>query len=67
MRYTDEQLEQLWEELGDVMIDYSDEFPDGALVDDWFIFMAGTDRMDVWDWFDEHYSKGVYHLMFPNG
>ena len=66
MRYTDEQLEQLWEELGDVLIDYSDEFPDGALVDDWLIFNAGTDRMDIWDWFDEHYSKGVVGLMFKN-
>ena len=66
MKYTDRQLERLWEEFGDVLIDYSDEFPDGALADDWFIFDAGTDKMDVWYWFDDRYSKGVYGLMFPN-
>lgn len=64
MQYTDEQLRQLWEEFGDVLIDYSDDAPDGELADDWFIFEAGTDKMEVWHWFDEHYSDGVYRLMF---
>ena len=61
--YTDEQLELLWEELTDVVFDETD---DGYLVlaNDWYIFDAGTDREEIWHWFDKHYSNGVYSLMF---
>ena len=64
--YDDDTLEQLWEEFGDVLIDYPNEFSDGVLSDDWFIFDAGTDKMDIWHWFDERHSNGVHKLMFPN-
>lgn len=63
--YTDEHLELLWEELSDVAFDETD---DGYLVlaNDWYIFDSGTDREEIWHWFDKHHSKGVYSLMFPN-
>ena len=68
--YNDEKLKQLWEELGDVPV-YEDE--DGWLclendwfINDWFFFPSGTEREEIWYWFDEHYSKGVHALMFPD-
>lgn len=65
MKYTDEQLENLWEEFGDVLIDYDNEdYPDGIIDEDWSVFETDTDRMEIWRWFDENYSKGVYKLMF---
>lgn len=64
-QYNDSRLEKIWEDFGDVLIDYDNEdYPDGIIEEDWFIFEAGTDRMEIWHWFDEHYSKGVYKLMF---
>ena len=66
MRYTDEQLKDLWEEFGDVLLDYSDEKTDGVLEKDWFIFEAGTDKLEIWDWFDEQHSVGLYKLMFKD-
>ena len=63
--YTDEQLEQLWEELSDVPVC---EDKDGwlCLENDWLFFPSGTEREEIWYWFDEHYSKGVHALMFPS-
>ena len=29
-------------------------------------FPAGTIREDIWRWFDERYSLGVYHLLYPS-
>ena len=64
--YTDEQLEQLWEELSDIPFDESDDYDSElVLANDWFIFEAGTDRYTIWHWFDQHYSNGVHALMFP--
>lgn len=62
--YTDEQLEQLWSELSDVPFYEVDG--DLLLEDDWFEFEADTGREEIWHWFDERYSFGVYGLMFPD-
>ena len=31
--------------------------------EDWFVFDKGTEREDIWYWFDEHHSQGVGWLM----
>lgn len=54
---TDEVLEFLWERLGDVPVD------DGFLTDCFMGYEPGTDREEIWHWFDEHHSKGVAALM----
>lgn len=65
MLYNDDVLKQLWSEFGDVLIDYDNpDHPDGIIEHDWLVFEAGTERMEIWHWFDEHYSGGVYKLMF---
>ena len=60
--YTDSQLEQMWLDLTDVPFD---ETRDGRLVlaEDWEQFPAGTDREDIWYFFDDNYSKGVAYLL----
>lgn len=59
----DHDLEKLWLELGDVPFD---EDEDGRLIlsVNWFGFKKGTDREEIWHWFDERHSKGVAYLMF---
>ena len=66
MVMTDKLLAEWWNRL--CAIEVSD---DGTLLQDFRIpeagqsWKAGTDREEVWDWFDQHHSKGVYALMFP--
>lgn len=55
---TDEVLEFLWGMLGDVPVD-----DDGCLTDCFMGYEIGTDREEIWHWFDEHHSKGVATLM----
>lgn len=65
MPYDDDALEQLWKELSDVLV-YEDEDGWLCLENDWLVFPSGTEREEIWYWFDEHYSKGVHALMFPD-
>lgn len=57
---TDEVLEQLWQSFADVPMN-----PDTEKMEAWFLhFGAGTDREDIWRWFDQHHSKGVAYLLY---
>ena len=60
--YLDDILELLWNELNDVPFD---DHPDSdmTLSVEWFCFPAGTEREEIWHWFDERYSKGVVWLL----
>jgi hypothetical protein len=51
---TDEELKAIWDEFGDTPIN-DDETIDEAF----YIWPKGTDRFDVWHWFDQYHSKGV--------
>ena len=56
----DSHLESLWHELADVPVD-----PETAAIEtQFYIFDTGTDREDIWKWFDKHYSKGVASLLY---
>lgn len=59
---TDEKLEKLWEELGDVPVEL-DEDNYTVIDEDWHIFEKGTETEYIWSWFDEKHSKGVAYLM----
>ena len=55
----DEELEALWDKFRDVPMN-----PDTEKMEEPFIhFPAGTDREDIWRWFDERHSKGVAYLL----
>lgn len=56
----DRELEELWGEFTDVPVDPDTE----RIEDDFLCFPRGTPKEDVWRWFDERYSKGVYHLIY---
>lgn len=56
------QLRKLWEIFGDVPINNNDE-----IEEDFLGFPAGTNRFDVWEWFDERYPGGVYSLAYEGG
>ena len=59
----DKKLEELWDDFANVAFDEDD---DGRLIlsEQWRCFEAGTQREDIWHWFDERYSKGVYALLY---
>ena len=55
----DKELEALWDKFGDVPMN-----PDTEKMEEPFIhFPAGTDREDIWRWFDERHSKGAAYLL----
>lgn len=63
MEERDRILENLWDEFADVLFD---EDEDGRLIlsEPWNGFCTGTEREEIWHWFDERYSKGVYALLY---
>lgn len=71
-RMRDAVTERVWDEAGDVAVDYPDENdpddatdPDGELAEDYGIFPKGTPRVEVfWRWVDAHHSKGLGYIMY---
>lgn len=53
-------IENLWQQLGDIPINDTE-----CIDEDFHIWKKGTDRIEIWYWFDEMYKEGVYKLMFP--
>lgn len=46
--------EDLWEEFGDVPID-NDDYTE----QDWYSFPRGTNRFEIWTWFEEAFDLSV--------
>lgn len=44
--------------LGEIPIDNAD-----AILEEFLGFPEGTDRIEIWHWFDENYPEGVAALM----
>lgn len=51
-------LETFWNELGDIPVD-----DDGIIQESFLWWPKGTDREDIWRWFDEKYPGGVVKLI----
>ena len=49
----------LWAEFSDIPINDLDEIEAPFLH-----FSVGTNRFEVWHWFDERWSGGVYDLLY---
>jgi hypothetical protein len=60
LKERDKMLEELWNELEDVPMNPETE----CIEEDFYIFPAGTDREDIWHYFDERHSKGVAYLLY---
>ena len=55
---TKKSLETFWSELGDIPVN-----DDGIIQEPFLWWPKGTDREDIWHWFDEKYPGGVIKLM----
>ena len=56
---TEKELTELWLLFGDVPINDNDQ------IEEEFIgYEAGTNRFDIWEWFDERYEGGVHRLLY---
>lgn len=63
LRDRDEELEELWERLGDIPMD-----PETECIEETFLnWPKGTHREEIWHWFDKRHSKGVYYLLYGDG
>lgn len=60
IEFTDEVLEQLWLDFADIPMDPATE----KMEERFLHFSAGTDREEIWHWFDQLHSKGVAHLLY---
>lgn len=56
----DAKLEQLWGEFADVPMNPETEEMEKPFLH----FPAGTNREEIWHWFDERHSKGVVYLLY---
>ena len=54
----DKNIEILWIEFQSISIDRN-----GNLRAAWYAFPKGTNKNDVYDWFNRNYSKGLTYLM----
>lgn len=56
----DAELEELWGEFGDIPMN-----PETECIEEPFLgFPAGTNREEIWHWFDDRHSKGVVYLLY---
>lgn len=53
-----EQVKELWDAFGDVPIDNHD-----LIETQWLQFEKGTNRFDVWEWFERMFKVSVKELM----
>ena len=63
LAHRDYELEQLWAQFGDIPMDDGTE----RLEEPFLHFPAGTEREDVWHWFDSRHSKGIAYLLYGDG
>ena len=56
---TDKDLEQQWLKFADIPFNDADEIEEPFM--HWSI---GTDRFDIWHWFDDNHSQGLVHMMW---
>lgn len=55
------EAKDLWEKLGDIPVDV-----DGEIEEPFLDFEVGTDREEIWHWFEEKFNIRVYDLMYKN-
>lgn len=56
----DTKVEKLWDELTDVPMNPVTE----CIEEDFYIWPKRTFREDIWHWFDNNHSQGVYYLLY---
>lgn len=62
LRDRDEELEELWEQFGDVPMN-----PETECIEEQFMgWGPGIHREEIWHWFDRRHSKGIAYLLYKN-
>lgn len=59
-KFRDSEVLELWEKFDDISMNTETE----CIEEEFLHFPIGTHREEIWHWFDEHYSKGVYDLLY---
>jgi hypothetical protein len=60
--FTDDELEILWKKFDNVPINCNDEIEIDFIVNNDIFWLKGTDRFEIWEWFDNNHSDGVFAL-----
>ena len=63
LKQRDQFLEALWAELEDVPF-HEVENGKMLLAEPYLHFPTGTEREDIWHWFDQRHSKGIVWLLY---
>lgn len=51
---TDQRIETLWKQFADIPINEKEQIDT-----DFHIWKKGTDKLEIWHWFDEEHSVGL--------
>ncbi len=51
---TKENAKILWDKLSDITVDNTD-----CIEHDWYIFKAGTNKIEIWKWFEDYFHVSV--------
>lgn len=62
-KYEYERIWDLWQEFGDVPMDPETE----CIESEWHEFPAGTNREEIWHWFEEHFGLSVARNLMGQG
>ena len=57
-----DELKEAWNRF-DVPVDKDDNIEEDFEVDG-IVFKKGTDKFEVWHWFDEQFKEGLFKEMF---
>ncbi len=52
-------LDSIWTLLADIKKDLDEPIDEHFITEDFYIWPAGTYVLDIWAWFDKHYSEGL--------
>ncbi len=63
LRDRDEDLEEVWAQLGDIPVDPKT----GCLLEPFMGWDKGISKEEVWHWFDRRHSKGIGYLLYSDG
>lgn len=56
---SDLNIEEIWMQLSNVTID-----DDECIMSPFYIWEAGTNKEDIWRWFNKNHTKGIHYLMY---
>jgi hypothetical protein len=59
MKFDIETAKRYWSELGNVPVNKDDDIDEDFIVDNRVVFHKGTDKIEIWHWFEETFNISV--------